>query len=385
MNTLQTKLQSLRKELNAAHLERKSVIDGLLATVLANQNALLYGPPGTGKSLILREICQAIAGATFFQRLLHKAMSPDEVLGQISLKALEQDVMRRNTAGRLQEAHLAFLDEVFRGNGVLLNSLLELMNERTFDNPNKQTSPLRSIVGATNSIEAGSDLEAFADRFIYRPWIFDLKTPSSTKKLLGWTIKGNRPLVSQGLITLAELDQMCAEVHQVKISSEMVDVLTEVFHALIRDGFVVSARRRVKLLQLLQCYAYVQGDEQVYLEHVHELLPQCCWKSSVEEIREIKKIVEATAPIAKQELTSIVKAAESEVSGLEKDLNDSSFTHANHAHAADFTRTQLTNLFKRMEQVKADLCRNGVSEKSKAQADLKAQSERLTELVEGMY
>lgn len=385
MNSLQTKLQTLRKELNAAHLERKSVIDGLLATLLANQNALLYGPPGTGKSLILREICHAIADANFFQRLLHKAMSPDEVLGQISLKALEQDIMKRNTSGRLQEAHLAFLDEVFRGNGVLLNSLLELMNERTFDNPDKQKSPLRSIVGATNSIDSGSDLEAFADRFIYRPWIFDLKTPSSTKKLLGWTINGNRPQVSQGLITLAELDQMVVEVQQVKITDAMVDAFTEVIHSLIQDGFVVSARRRVKLLQLVQCYAYAQGDEQVYLEHVHELLPQCCWKSKVEEIREIKKLIETSAPLAKKKLSDIVKAAQGEVSRLEQQLNDQSLGHTHHVNAADFARTQLTNLSSSLDKVQADLCRNGASQKAKAETDLKAQSDRINELVEGLY
>lgn len=385
MKTLQDKLQTLRKELNAAHLERKFVIDGLLATLLANQNALLYGPPGTGKSLILREICHAIADANFFQRLLHKAMSPDEVLGQISLKALEQDIMKRNTSGRLQEAHLAFLDEVFRGNGVLLNSLLELMNERTYDNPDKQQSPLRSIVGATNSIEAGSDLAAFADRFIYRPWIFDLKTPSSTKKLLGWTINGNRPQVSQELISLAELDQMCAEAQQVKITSGMVDAFTEIIHNLIRDGFGVSARRRVKLLELVRCYAYVQGDEQVYLEHIHELLPQCCWKSKIEEIREIRKLIETAAPIAKKKLADIVKVAQNEVSGLEQELNGSDLTHQGQANAADFTRTQLSNLLNSLDKVQADLCRNGASQKAKAEAELKEQSDRITELVEGLY
>ncbi|MGR3279318.1 AAA family ATPase [Acaryochloris marina NIES-2412] len=385
MNPLQIKLQTLRKQLNAAHLERKSVIDGLLATLLANQNALLYGPPGTGKSLILREICFAIADANFFQRLLHKAMSPDEVLGQISLKALEQDIMKRNTSGRLQEAHLAFLDEVFRGNGVLLNSLLELMNERTYDNPDKQQSHLRSIVGATNSIDSGSDLEAFADRFLYRPWIYDLKTPSSTKKLLGWTIKGNRPQVSQGLISLAELDQMCAEVQQVKITDAMVDAFTEIIHALIRDGFVVSARRRVKLLQLVRCFAYVQGDDQVYLEHIHELLPQCCWKSKIEEIREIKKLIETTAPLAKNKLADIVKAAQGEVSKLEKTLDDPRLDHTDHVGAANFARTQLNNLSSSLDKVQADLCRHGASQRSKAEAELKAQSDRITELLEGLY
>lgn len=385
MNPLQIKLQTLRKQLNAAHLERKSVIDGLLATLLANQNALLYGPPGTGKSLILKEICSAIADANFFQRLLHKAMSPDEVLGQISLKALENDVMKRNTSGRLQEAHLAFLDEVFRGNGVLLNSLLELMNERTYDNPDKQQSPLRSIVGATNSIDSGSDLEAFADRFVYRPWIYDLKTPSSTKKLLGWTINDNRPKVSQGLITLAELDQMCAEVQQVKITDAMVDAFTEIIHTLIRNGFVVSARRRVKLLQLVQYYAYVQGDEQVYLEHVHELLPQCCWKSKIEEIREIKRLIETAAPIAKKQLSDIVKAAQGEVSMLEKKLSSYDLTHQDHSNSATFARIQFKNLSNSLDQVQADLCRNGASQKTQAEADFKAQSDRITELVEGLY
>ncbi|MGR3279643.1 AAA family ATPase, partial [Acaryochloris marina NIES-2412] len=309
----------------------------------------------------------------------------DEVLGQISLKALENDVMKRNTSGRLQEAHLAFLDEVFRGNGVLLNSLLELMNERTYDNPDKQQSPLRSIVGATNSIDSGSDLEAFADRFLYRPWIYDLKTPSSTKKLLGWTINGNRPKVSQGLISLAELDQMCAEVQQVKISSGMVDAFTEVIHSLIQDGFVVSARRRVKLLQLLRCFAYVQGDERVYLEHVHELLPQCCWKSKIEEIREIKRLIETAAPIAKKQLSNIVKAAQDEVSLLEKKLSSYGLNHQDHINSANFARTQFNNLTSSLDKVQADLCRNGASQKTKAETDLKAQSDRINELVEGLY
>ncbi|ABW31948.1 hypothetical protein [Acaryochloris marina] len=202
---------------------------------------------------------------------------------------------------------------------------------------------------------------------------------------MGWTIKGNRPQVSQGLISLAELDQMCAEIQQVKFTDAMVDAFTEIIHALIRDGFVISARRRVKLLQLVQCYAYIQGDEQVYLEHLHELLPQCCWKSKIEEIREIKKLIETSAPIAKKKLADIAKAAQGEVSRLEEQLNNQMLDHTHHVNAADFARTQLTNLSSSLDKVQADLCRNGASQKAKAETELKAQSDRINELVEGLY
>ncbi|MGR3279950.1 AAA family ATPase, partial [Acaryochloris marina NIES-2412] len=149
--------------------------------------------------------------------------------------------------------------------------------------------------------------------------------------------------------------------------------------------FVISARRRVKLLQLLRCFAYVQGDDQVYLEHVHELLPQCCWKSKIEEIREIKKLIEIAAPIAKKELADIVSAAQSEVSRLEQKLNNPSLGHTDHVNAADFARTQLTNLSQSMAKVKADLCRNGASQKTRAEAELQAKAQRVSELVEGLY
>ncbi|UJB73027.1 hypothetical protein HRE53_30320 (plasmid) [Acaryochloris sp. 'Moss Beach'] len=161
--------------------------------------------------------------------------------------------------------------------------------------------------------------------------------------------------------------------------------ITEIIHTLIRDGFVISARRRVKLLQLAQCFAYVQGDSQIYLEHIHELLPQCCWKSKIEEIREIKRLIETAAPIAKKELSSITQAAQSEVLRLEQKLNNSSLGHTDHVNAADFARTQLTNLSQSMAKVKADLCRNGASQKTKAEADLQAKAQRVSELVEGLY
>lgn len=74
----------------------------------------LYGPPGTGKSLLVYNICKRIDGARYFQWLLNKTSDPAEILGPYSIKAMEQDKFLRKTNGKLPEAHIAFIDEIWK-------------------------------------------------------------------------------------------------------------------------------------------------------------------------------------------------------------------------------------------------------------------------------
>src|SRR5579859_6494445 len=120
---MQKQLQQLRADLIALFPERKDVIDGTLAAILAAEHVLLLGPPGTAKSALVRAIAQAFGGV-YFERLLTKFSTPEELFGPISLKALEQDRFQRVTVGKLPEAEFAFVDEIFKANSAILNSLL---------------------------------------------------------------------------------------------------------------------------------------------------------------------------------------------------------------------------------------------------------------------
>jgi MoxR-like ATPase len=87
-------LHTIREELRQTFLERDELIDGALVALLAAQHVLVIGPPGTAKSMLADEVCRRLTGARYFQWLLTRFTTPEELFGAVSLKAL-----RRTTTG----------------------------------------------------------------------------------------------------------------------------------------------------------------------------------------------------------------------------------------------------------------------------------------------
>src|SRR5512145_1392469 len=167
--TSQEKLKKIREELKQIFLERADLIDGALAALLSSHHVLIIGPPGTAKSMLADELCRRIEGAEYFQWLLTRFTTPEEVFGAVSLKALEQDDYRRVTTRKLPEAHIAFLDEIFKANSSILNAILTLINERLFHNGKTIVRvPLLTLFGASNELPEEEELTALYDRFLLR-------------------------------------------------------------------------------------------------------------------------------------------------------------------------------------------------------------------------
>src|SRR5437899_5082641 len=167
--TSQEKLKNIREELKQMFLERNDLIDGALAALLSSHHLLIIGPPGTAKSMLADELCRRIEGANYFQWLLTRFTTPEEIFGAVSLKALEQDDYRRVTTRKLPNAHIAFLDEIFKANSSILNALLTLINERIFHNGRQRAAvPLITLFGASNELPDEEELTALFDRFMLR-------------------------------------------------------------------------------------------------------------------------------------------------------------------------------------------------------------------------
>ena len=130
--TVRDKFAAVRRELGDSLIERSEEIDLLLTGLIAGEHLLLVGPPGCGKSLLIDSLMRWTHGSRF-SCLLNRFSMPEELLGMYSLSELKNDRYVRVTTNKLPESQYVFLDEIFRASPSILNVLLKILNEKTFD------------------------------------------------------------------------------------------------------------------------------------------------------------------------------------------------------------------------------------------------------------
>ncbi len=305
-------LQLLHADLSGRFPERKDVISGALCAVLAAEHVLLLGPPGTAKSALVRAIAQAFGGS-YWEILLNKFTTNDEVFGPISLMALEQDRFIRITTGRLPECHFGFVDEVFKSNSAVLNSLLALINERIFHNGGSPApAPLISLFGASNELPEGKELEALFDRFLLRFDIGYLLQPSNLRTVL----LAPDPVTTVKL-TMADLKKAQGEAAKVKVTDDTVDALISIRDACRAEGIIASDRRWKKSLKIVQSWAYMAGEKQTTPEDL-AILVDSLWREPKERAKVARLVGKLCDPSSAQaaEILDAARETAQKVSGL---------------------------------------------------------------------
>ncbi len=263
--------------------EREETVAVALLAALCGQNTFLYGPPGTAKSLISRRVACAFHQPVYFECLMNRFSTPEEVFGPVSIKALKEDRYIRKTDSYLPKADFAFLDEIWKSSPAILNTLLTLINERIFKNGgNLEKAPLRALISASNETpDVNQGLEALYDRFIVRLMVSPISQPQHFEQLVD-SKPGSAEVEIPEILQVRpeEWHVWLEQIHQVTLSSETLTIIHLIREQLTQQHdalkVYVSDRRWQRAALLMKAAAFFNGRTET--NHSDALLLEhCLW------------------------------------------------------------------------------------------------------------
>jgi MoxR-like ATPase len=292
-HALKPRFDAIRRDLEQKFLAKEEIIRLMLVAAIAGEHMVLIGPPGTAKSALIRAFAKLI-DSRYFEYLLTRFSEPNELFGPVDIQSFRQGSYRRVTTGMLPEAEIVFLDEAFKANSAILNSLLTLLNERKFNNGAEVVKvPLIALFAASNEVPSAEGLNAIFDRFLLRVHSDNLDSyhfhelmtrglalerAASREQENGAVTAGRGPAppplplgdgkgeaTAKAFLTSRDLHQ-CRKVllEQVEFPEEFLANYKGLCFQLRGEGISLSDRRMVRLLKLFAASAFLDGRTRVH-------------------------------------------------------------------------------------------------------------------------
>lgn len=314
------RLTKIIKYLNTDIHERDEEIKVLLLASLSGQNTFLLGPPGTAKSLLSRRLSTIFKSGAYYEYLMHRFSSPEDIFGPISISELKKDNYIRRVDGFLPTSDFVFLDEIWKSSPAILNTLLTIINEKKFRNGNSiENVPLKFLISASNEVPPDNHgLEALYDRFLIRLYVEPLKKKDNIQNLLqSRATKETTNLPEELLITNNEWETWKENINEVLISNETFKIIHKIRSDIekIKDelNIYISDRRWQKAAFFLKASAFFCDRKETSIIDTL-LLKHCLWTTE-DNRNSIVKIIE-------EAVTECAFDIGIDLSDLEKEIDD---------------------------------------------------------------
>lgn len=312
-NKIHDRIKALRDALSSGLYEKDEAVRLALLTAIAGESIFFLGAPGCAKSMIARRVVQAFKAdgdnaLSYFETLLNQFTTPEEVFGNISLKALNGELegqngkeeYRRLTENMLPEADIAFLDEIWKASPAILNTLLTIINERKFHNgSNVEDVPLKALFAASNELPAKDrGLEALYDRFILRLCVDYIQNEDSFFEMIDGGSSSEFTLsdeLKKLQITNDDLKSWKEKIDSVSLSEDAKSVISAIRKELTQRNnnmseedknkgelWKVGDRRWKKIAHILKASAFLNDHGQVDLMDC-QLIEYCIWSTEKQQ------------------------------------------------------------------------------------------------------
>ena len=322
-----TKMNQIIDEVRAGVAERDELIECIAICLIARKNLFILGDTGQAKSYAINEFRKRITGAKQYERLMSKQTDEEQLFGRLDLSSLipgnmpMDELMKDNryaeqaekveklyeqyqndglsstlndavteaknllnikhilcalrsgtpkiiTEGKIPDSHIVFLDEIFKSNDGILNSLLTALNEKVYTNEGQTVKiPVESFFSASNEIPNFNDSTQAILKPLYDRFEMKVLTEYVQEKDNRMTVLKNKQSGSTNTaatyITLDELKQMQQEAEKVKVTDEINELMDNVLCELRRHNIHVSDRKYFGFTPIVRVKAYLNGNTEV--------------------------------------------------------------------------------------------------------------------------
>lgn len=325
------KLLEVINEVNSVVCEREELIHCIALALLTRRNLFVLGDVGQAKSYAIDQFCKRIKGAKQFSTLMSKQTDTEQLFGRLDLaslipghvpksvlesdstyrdmkadleKALENfrndpgnntaaEEVKRNqsaletyekalalscggkpeyiTADKIPDCHIAFLDELFKSNEGVLNSLLKALNERVYTNEGRTVNiPVISFISASNEIPNFKNPEERILKALYDRFDLKVQTEYVSEKANRMAMLRKKQSCADdtvsATVSLSEFEEMQKEVKKIKIPESINELMDAVLLELRKKDISVSDRTFFGFGSIVQAQAFLNGRDEVIPE-----------------------------------------------------------------------------------------------------------------------
>lgn len=330
---LNDKMNALIDEVCSELAEREELVHTIALALLTGKNLFVLGEPGQAKSQAIDLFRSRITGTKQFDILMSKGTDQEQLFGRLDLASIipghvshtvlngdpryaqmrkrlaelmdsaqddcgyveidelhgrmnrykaalalqHEGVPEMVTANKIPESHICFLDEIFKANDGVLNSLLKALNERTYTNEGVSVSiPVISFFAASNEIPnfhnpEEKSLRALYDRFDFKVNTRYVEDKANRMKILQKKQKNGAAPMQAG-IRLEDLYAMQEEVKAVKIPGSINELADNLLCELRRKDIMVTDRTYFGFSPVVQAEAWLAGRDTVQPQDMKALV-----------------------------------------------------------------------------------------------------------------